>query len=156
MKRRIEKEINKINDDLASGVQDKYSISNEFINHKKEICLDGLMWFKNYNHISYFEVILSRNYPWKKPKIIIGIFDYLNLLKVDVNLLKILGYKKSCMCCSSLLCKSWAPIKRIENVLEEVHENLTIKKKVVELFHCRKVVDKYLIPDMLTLIISFL
>ena len=51
------------------------------------------------------------------------------------------------MCCSSMLCKSWTPIKRIEHVLEEVYQNLIIKK-LVELFHCKKVVNKYLIPDM--------
>ena len=94
MRRRIEKEINKINDDLANGIQDKYSISDEFINYKEEICLQGLINFKNYNHISYFEIILSRNYPWSQPKILIENFNYLNLLRVDVDLLKLLGYKK--------------------------------------------------------------
>lgn len=156
MKRRIDKEINKINDDLANGIQDKYAISDEYVNHKQEICLNGLMWFKKYNQISNFEVILSKNYPWKKPKIMIGIFDYLTLLKVDVGMLKKFGYKKKCMCCSSLLCKYWHAIKRIEHVLDEVHENLSIKKKIVEFVHCRKVVDKYLIPDMLGTIMSFL
>jgi ubiquitin-protein ligase len=156
MKRRIEKEINKINNDLDNGIQEKYSISDEYVNHKGETCLNGLMWFKYSNEVSYFEVILPKNYPWKQPKIFVNNFDYHTLLRVDIGFLKLLGYKKKCMCCSSILCKSWTAIYRISQVLDEVHQNLTIKKKVVELLHCRKIVDKYLIYDMLRLIVSFL
>lgn len=156
MRKRINKEILKINDDLDTGVQRKYSVSDEYLNHNDEISLDVLMWFEEYDHIANIEVILPKNYPWNKPIINVGQYDYLDLLRVDIDFLKLLGYKSNCMCCSSILCKSWVPMNKISQVLDEVYENLIFKKKVINLIHCIKIANKYLNNDIISILSVFL
>tara|TARA_B100000524_G_scaffold314569_1_gene192371 strand:- start:38 stop:499 length:462 start_codon:yes stop_codon:yes gene_type:complete len=52
---------------------------------------------------------------------------------------------KNCYQCDSILCKNnWGPSYRISNILKEIKTNLQNNLRVVELIHCKKVMEKYL------------
>lgn len=51
------------------------------------------------------------------------------------------------MCCNTILCK-WTPIYNLKTCIEEVITNLKQKKKIIERFHLKKIIDKYLIEDL--------
>ena len=63
MRKRINKEILKINDDLDTGIQRKYSVSDEYLNQNNEFCLNVLMWFEDYNYVSHLDVVLPKIIP---------------------------------------------------------------------------------------------
>ena len=152
MHRRVEKEINSINETLFTGEQDKFSISDADDNN---LNLNALVCFKNYKLILPIKIILPNEYPFQKPKILIKNYKYLTLLRTDPRLLKLLNFS-GCMCCNSILCKGWYPGMKIVDVLEEVYNFMVIKKKIVELIHCNKIIDKYLIYDFRREIASYL
>ena len=152
MHRRVEKEIDSINETLFTGEQDKFSISDVNNNNCN---LNALVHFKNYKLVLPVKIILPNEYPFQKPIILIRNYQYLTLLKTDFRLLKILNFSK-CLCCNSFVCKSWYPGMKIIDVLEEVYNFMVIKKKIVELIHCNKIIDKYLIRDVRREIVSYL
>lgn len=82
-------------------------------------------------------------YPFRPPKINVGIYEYKSLLHINKFALDILKIK--CMCCSTLLCgHNWKPQNTIVDLLTEVKKNMEIKLRGVEIYHTVKIVDKYL------------
>ena len=84
----------------------------------------------------------NKPYPFKPPRVSIGIAekDYISLLPTSWSFQdKILGTK--CLCCNSILCK-WGPNKTIMDILNEVKENFILKIRMMEIAHCRKIVEK--------------
>ena len=105
----------------------------------------------NYNPI--FATLDFNNgcYPFRPPKVYIGDWkmktkrDYISLLPTSWSFQeKILG--KKCLCCHSVLCH-WGPSKTMMDIMNEVKENFTLKIRMMEIAHCRKIIEKKLQID---------
>ena len=98
----------------------------------------------NYNPILITLDFFHRAYPFKPPKVYIGASnkEYISLLPTAWPFQqKILG--KKCLCCSSVLCK-WGPNKTMMDITNEIKENFILKMRMMEIAHCRKIVEKKL------------
>lgn len=91
-------------------------------------------------------------YPFSPPKqILINGTNYFEYLKLHYNSNRILNKitNKRCFCCSTLMCKNnWNPHKNLKDLLNEIMFTLTVKKRIVEIIHAEKIIDKYLIQDI--------
>jgi len=89
------------------------------------------------------------NYPFRPPKNIkVNGHDYISLLSIDQTKLKFIGLK-GCLCCKSITCsKSWSPSVKIKLILQEIEQNMNLKKKIVNTLLSKKICQKYLIDDI--------
>ena len=99
----------------------------------------------NYNPI-YITLNFNEGfYPFRAPKVYIGMNakrDYISLLPTSWSFQeKILG--KKCLCCHSVLCH-WGPSRTMMDIMTEIKENFILKIRMMEIAHCRKIVDKKL------------
>jgi len=84
-------------------------------------------------------------YPFKPPKIYIGYEkkDYISCLPTSWKFAsQLLGNK--CACCNSILCHWPGPKVTIKDMVTEVKENFILKIRMMEIAHCRKIVEKKL------------
>ena len=96
----------------------------------------------NYEPILITLNFFHRSYPFKPPKVYIGINkkEYISLLPTSWSFQeKILG--KKCLCFSSILCK-WVPQRTIMDIMNEIKETFILKMRMMEIAHCRKIVEK--------------
>ena len=140
--RRLMKTINKINDNFNDN-NNNYFISN--YNLELYNCFVNSYVFID-NNVINVKIVISFDYPFHPPKILINGIDYRNLLRTPYHFLLLVNNPK-CMCCSTILCK-WAPIYNLNTCIEEVVTNMKQKKKIIERFHLKKIIDKYLIEDL--------
>ena len=88
-------------------------------------------------------------YPFRSPKVKINNYDYIYIISTcnTKYITKLFGHM--CLCCKSILCSNnWAPIYNLEKIIIKIRKNLNLKKKIVEMMHCDKIKDKYLISDI--------
>jgi hypothetical protein len=101
------------------------------------------MYFDNIKHPILVTIdFLHNNYPFKAPKIYIGINkkEYISLLPTTWSFSKkILGTE--CACCNSILC-SWGPSYTIIHIMNEIKNNFNLKIRMIEIAYCKKIVDK--------------
>jgi len=82
-------------------------------------------------------------YPFKAPKVFIGKKDYISLLPNSWSFSdKLLG--NNCMCCSSILCNWRGPSVSMVDIINEIKKNFRIKIRLMEIAHCKKIVEKKL------------
>jgi hypothetical protein len=98
---------------------------------------------------SFVGIELDSYYPFKIPKkIIVNDYQYQDLLNIDSNKLKLVGID-SCLCCSSITCSNnWGPTLRIKSILEEIENNMLIKRNIVNKIIINVIKRKYLINDI--------
>mgnify|MGYP001173397839 FL=1 len=134
--------INELNRDWTTLWQERNSI---FITNNRLPRLQFLIFFQcDYEPIMVTMDFNSIAYPFRPPKVFIGLreIDYISLLPTTWKFQqKILGQK--CLCCNSILCK-WAPNKTIMDIVNEVKENFELKIRMMEIAHCKKIVEKKL------------
>ena len=75
----------------------------------------------------------------------------LNIFLFDINYKRLLHSTWSfaqklsgveCMCCSTILCH-WHPQLTMKHITEEIKQNFNLKIRMMEIAHCKKIVDKY-------------
>ena len=82
-----------------------------------------------------FSLVLSNEYPFKPPKVIINGKDYTSLLKITtrekINTLKSLT-NKSCLCCNTITCyDNWSPAMTFIDIISEIQNNLKLIDKIL-------------------------
>lgn len=76
--------------------------------------------------------ILSKSYPFTKPKLLINDRPYYEILKTNsLKIMKLLiDYQGSdCICCTSVLC-NWSPAITIDNILNEIDITNNLKRYI--------------------------
>ena len=99
----------------------------------------------SYNPLTITLNFTNRCYPFKPPNVFIGKNkkDYISLLPNSWTFSdKLLG--NDCMCCSSVLCNWRGPIGTMVDVINEIKNNFIIKIRLMEIAHCKKIVEKKL------------
>ena len=123
-------------------------------------CKNNIFHVKQKNNATMFQIFFEGNYnpiyvtldfnnggfyPFRPPKVYIGSnikTDYISLLPTSWSFQeKILG--KKCLCCHSVLCH-WGPSRTMMDIITEVKENFTLKIRMMEIAHCRKIIEKKL------------
>ena len=133
---------NEITRDWTELYQEKSKtfIVNETHRHRKLIFY---MYFDNIEHPIIITIDFSQScYPFKAPKIYIGRNhkDYISLLPTSWSFYKkIVG--NECPCCNSILC-TWKPYFTMINIMNEIRNNFNLKIRMIEIAHCKKIVDK--------------
>ena len=91
--------------------------------------------------------IISPEYPFRPPEVTVGKYNYKTLLTKPPYIKQ--SYMENvagitCMCCSTIICRNnWSLHYNISNILQEIKTFWNLKKKFIEFFHCRKIIDKY-------------
>jgi hypothetical protein len=84
-------------------------------------------------------------YPFRPPSVFIGNnkYDYRSLLYSSFDFSdKIFGDK--CLCCESITCRdNWRPAYHIKHLMDEIKHNLNLKIRLVDIFYCTKIINKY-------------
>ena len=83
-------------------------------------------------------------YPFRAPKVYIGHDKkkYKSLLHSSWKFAqKLTGVE--CMCCSTILCH-WNPQRTMKDIIKEIIKNFNLKIRMLEIAHCRKIVEKKL------------
>lgn len=136
-----------------------------------EICKDNIVWLKpNINHqhnnlntytISfnniknnnyYYEFVLSQDYPFKSPKLIINSKHYSHYLKIQNNQFRNALIKYNfidCFCCESILCgNNWTPHYQLTNILSESYKFKNICREIAYRIIINAIKLKYLVYDI--------
>lgn len=89
------------------------------------------------------------NYPFKCPLVKVNNYNYMSILKIRYyDILKQL-VSTNCLCCESILCgNKWCAIMNVNDIIEEVIQNINIKKKVMQLYLISKIKNNYLCDDI--------
>ena len=98
---------------------------NEEINVKSDV-KEYIVEFQNKTFI------LSKTYPFTKPKVFINDRPYNEFMKTkSLKIMKLLiDYQGSdCICCTSVLC-NWSPIFKIETILSEIDITNDLKRYI--------------------------
>ena len=83
-------------------------------------------------------------YPFKAPtNIKVNNIEYQNLLASKL-LLKI--YKR-CLCCETMLCKSWIPTNKLVDIINEINQNLRKLHRAREILCTEVIKRRYLFSD---------
>ena len=95
---------------------------------------------------TFVNIIFTKQhcYPFKPPTVkIFNLHDYISLLKLDPTQLNEIDITtSSCLCCSSILCKSnWDVQKNLGDIFNEIQTNLSIKSRLLDRFFAQKIID---------------
>ena len=120
--------------------------NNTFYHNTNSNTMTFFMFLENIKvPISIYFLFNDSTYPFRPPRVFIGKYKtpYTSLLCCQWNFaLKIFGEK--CPCCSTIVCRdNWGPSFNLTNITDEIRENLKKKIRVMEIFHCKKIIDKY-------------
>tara|TARA_B110000208_G_C11754946_1_gene424858 strand:- start:749 stop:1231 length:483 start_codon:yes stop_codon:yes gene_type:complete len=103
------------------------------------------MFFKNLtNPVEINLRFHNTEYPFKPPQVLIGSakHSYISLLPSRLSFSqKIWGNK--CPCCDTIICRgNWGPNNKISDITNEIRKNFNKKIRTIEIFLCKKIVDK--------------
>lgn len=117
-------------------------------NYKKEYQIT----IKNNNDKQLYTFIISPNYPFIAPKLIINNIPYINLLTFKTQSYQNLLYKykrKNCFCCDSIVCgENWGPQISLLNIINEVAMFHNECKEISIRIVVKIIKNKYLIDDI--------
>ena len=152
--KRFNKEIDIYKNDNFSLKSDKWNsyIENCFLLSNSENKAKFVM-FVNEKYFLEINILIDEFYPFRPPKIFnkdnkIIFFSCLN--NVDNKSYFQYYYNKirpsdKCYCCKSILCRNnWSPYYGLSNILKEVKNILIDNLRIIELIHCKKIMEKYL------------
>lgn len=116
-----------------------------YINTNKNI-MTFYMFFDNFSHpITITFKFWNLQYPFRPPSVYIGNsnYDYISLLPSSFSF-----YNKyfgdNCPCCNTIICKgNWGPNHKLSNITDEIRKNFNNKLRLMEIFLCKKIVNKY-------------
>ena len=100
---------------------------------------------------------LKWEFPFAMPRIVLqdritkNTVNYKKQLYLRRPMVDILHdhFNIKCLCCESITCNSnWSPITHFDVILNEVLQNLSYKKRIIEIIHALKIKNKYLIDDI--------
>ena len=128
------------------------------------------MWFHDNSNTDVYFLIKTGNirihmvvnhttYPFRPPefeKVHVNNFAYRDLI---ITPLMQEHYKGNCPCCESMLCMAtqrWSPTTTLAEIVFEICDNLSIKRRIVEFICLNVLVRKYLVPDMNLVLREFL
>lgn len=162
-------------DDVILNTLDRFQIGsikkriiNELVEFKKNNAYIHLEFQENYTHFNQstikitiflnqendvYSFHISRDYPFKPPsKFTINYKDYKQYLKIDspktINELRTYNDIK-CFCCSSIYCSgNWSPGLKMQNIMNEFKQIKKYRRDIINRLLAKKIVDKYLIPDL--------
>ena len=134
--------------ELRRDWTDLWQVTNSifYVKREQKIVNFQIFFEGNYNPI-YVTLDFNNGgfYPFRPPKVYIGSTnkkEYISLLPTSWSFQeKILG--KKCLCCHSVLC-NWGPSKTMMDIITEIKENFILKIRMIEIAHCRKIVEKKL------------
>ena len=86
----------------------------------------------NYNTLSF---IISENFPFKPPIVLIDDDNYINILKINtfnkLNTLRTLN-NDCCLCCKTIICDAnWYPGLTINSIISEINNNFKLIEKIL-------------------------
>jgi hypothetical protein len=85
------------------------------------------------------------SYPFRPPEVLIGNsnYSYTCLLPTQWSFAQKI-YGSECACCSSITCRdNWGPSNKLLNITDEIRDNFNKKIRIMEIFHCKKIVEKH-------------
>lgn len=86
----------------------------------------------------------TKAYPWKVPNVLINGRKYINILAIPNDLLKTVGIYNTCLCCSTYACgNNWSPIIKLTKLVEEIEQNIIMKRRIVDKIFCKYIIKKY-------------
>jgi hypothetical protein len=139
----VRRVFNEIKKDWTEEYQDSVSI---WLHKQNPYELMFIIYFsENYPLLEVNIDFTASLYPFKPPKIYIGCEkkDYISCLPTSWKFAsQLLGNK--CACCNSILCHWPGPKVTIKDMVTEVKENFILKIRMMEIAHCRKIVEKKL------------
>ena len=101
---------------------------------------------------TYYEFIISSDYPFKPPKLIINEKPYYEYFKFKNHAFKEVLYKYSgisCFCCETILCWSnWTPHYKIISILNEVGRFKQICREIAYRIMIDVIKRKHLVYDI--------
>ncbi len=104
------------------------------------------MFFENLtNPIEINLKFNNTQYPFKPPQVLIGPskHSYISLLPSPWSFAKKIWGNK-CPCCDTIVCKgNWGPSNKLTDITNEIRENFNKKIRIMEIFLCKKIVDKH-------------
>ena len=99
-------------------------------------------------------------YPFRPPRfqdVTINEYSYRDLI-VTQSMMK--HHSGKCPCCKSMLClatSQWAPTTTLAEIVVEICNNLTLKRRIVDKIFARVVARKYLVvPDLESVLQEYL
>ena len=139
----VRRVFNEIKKDWTEEYQDSVSI---WLHKQNPYELMFIIYFsENYPLLEVNIDFTASLYPFKPPKIYIGYEkkDYISCLPTSWKFAsQLLGNK--CACCNSILCHWPGPKVTIKDMVTKVKENFILKIRMMEIAHCRKIVEKKL------------
>jgi len=142
--RRIQNELLKEWTEEYQNNNSIYKTDTNLYSGEKEVTFH-IFFNGNYNPLFVTIDFKDRYYPFKPPIVYIGNnkVDYISLLPTSWEFSnKLLGNK--CACCNSILCHWPGPSTTIKSIMEEVKKNFILKIRMMEIAHCRKIIEKKL------------
>ena len=140
--RRVQNEIRR---DWTNDYQESSSIYHlESHIDNPQINISFIIFFTgNYNPLHINIDFKDRIYPFKPPNVFVGKNkkDYISCLPTSWTFANMLLGNK-CACCNSILCHWPGPGSSMKDIMEEVKENFILKIRMMEIAHCKKIVDK--------------
>jgi len=114
----------------------------------------------NVENIGKITLIVSENYPFKKPIILINNKSYLSFLekfgRKYEKIYKIINNNSCCFLCDSYECNNnWSVFTKIINIIDEIKNKYTIINLCIYYSLLIKIKKKYNIPEEI-LIFSYL
>jgi ubiquitin-protein ligase len=104
------------------------------------------------DQLNTYHFILSNNYPFHPPKIVVNNKPYIKFLTLpSARFTKVFHYINGpkCFCCSSLtLNHNWSPALTINNVLKEIDLLIQYKYEIVIKLLADNIKKQYLIMDI--------
>ena len=137
----VKRVFNEIKNDWTEEYQDSKSV---WLHKQTPYELMFIIYFyENYPLLEVNIDFTESLYPFKPPKVYIGHEkkDYISCLPTSWKFAnKLLGNK--CACCNSILCHWAGPRTTIKDIIVEIKENFILKIRMMEIAHCRKIVEK--------------
>jgi len=110
---------------------------------------------KDREKINIYTFIISRDYPFIPPQILINNNTYSSFLNLKTDRFnRIFQYingtsNSSCLCCSSHRIRAnWSPALTIKHIFLEIDKNRKIKYQIILKILADKIKDQYLIADI--------
>jgi ubiquitin-protein ligase len=121
---------------------------NEDAKNVNVIILEKIFDDNNYSYNKYaFEI--NYHYPFVCPKVFFNDKNYYDFLTYDDNYIHKQLQDDHCLCCKSLTCSNnWAPSVTLIHIINEIKENVKIKKNIILKVMIDIIKKKYLKDDI--------
>ena len=148
LRKRLDREIREI---ISLGICSNINIMVETLNTYNPITTYNI-GFTQITDNQYYEFIISTDYPFKPPKLIMNTTPYSNYFKFESDAFKKTLFRyngMNCFCCESILCwGNWTPHYKIISILDEVKQFKQICRDISYRIIIDVIKRKYLVNDI--------